>query len=269
MYIKGYLKRECGEEVLLINRTEGKAPSKEIDYFKFTPTQGYRVLNPDGVNQSLAANGGNSGGRTFIKIDNGVDTKIQVEGNIFPSGHASGEELIKLNDKNGIACSLCGNGGGQGGKTGLYLLGGTKDNLVRTIDANYHKGISPKRQRRTHIVEKRLKLRVNTKKGYQEAKKGDGVRLDHLNSTTGRARTMSGVSNTILTGGNQGVVTEDYQIRRLTPVECERLQGFPDDWTRYGADGERISDTQRYKCCGNAVTVNVIECIMNDWNMWF
>jgi len=45
----------------------------------------------------------------------------------------------------------------------------------------------------------------------------------------------------------------EYRIRRLTPVECERLQGFPDGWT------EGISDTQRYKCLGNAVTVNVIE----------
>jgi len=45
------------------------------------------------------------------------------------------------------------------------------------------------------------------------------------------------------------------RIRRLTPRECERLQGFPDNWT------EGISDTQRYKCLGNAVTVNVIEAI--------
>lgn len=43
------------------------------------------------------------------------------------------------------------------------------------------------------------------------------------------------------------------RIRRLTPVECERLQGFPDGWT------EGLSDTQRYKCLGNAVTTNVIE----------
>ena len=42
-------------------------------------------------------------------------------------------------------------------------------------------------------------------------------------------------------------------IRRLTPTECERLQGFPDGWT------EGLSNTQRYKCLGNAVTVNVIE----------
>jgi len=54
-----------------------------------------------------------------------------------------------------------------------------------------------------------------------------------------------------------------YRIRKLTPVECERLQGFPDGWTKYGIndDGERveISDTQRYKMMGNAVTVNVVE----------
>jgi len=45
------------------------------------------------------------------------------------------------------------------------------------------------------------------------------------------------------------------RIRRLTPLECERLQGFPDGWT------EGVSDTQRYKMLGNAVTVNVIEAI--------
>ncbi len=45
------------------------------------------------------------------------------------------------------------------------------------------------------------------------------------------------------------------KIRRLTPIECERLQGFPDGWT------EGVSDTQRYKQMGNAVTVNVIEAI--------
>ena len=48
---------------------------------------------------------------------------------------------------------------------------------------------------------------------------------------------------------------EDMKIRRLTPTECERLQGFPDGWT------EGVSDTQRYKTLGNAVTVNVIRHI--------
>lgn len=65
-------------------------------------------------------------------------------------------------------------------------------------------------------------------------------------------------------------------VRRLTPIECERLQGFPDNWTKTGMQWDcisklqdnwnyypvEISDTQRYKCLGNAVTVNVIEAIM-------
>lgn len=48
-------------------------------------------------------------------------------------------------------------------------------------------------------------------------------------------------------------VINDKKIRRLTPIECERLQGFPDNWT------QGIPETQRYKCLGNAVTVNVVE----------
>lgn len=51
---------------------------------------------------------------------------------------------------------------------------------------------------------------------------------------------------------------ETHSIRRLTPTECERLQGFADGWT------EGVSDTQRYKCLGNAVTVNVIRAIITQ-----
>ena len=62
------------------------------------------------------------------------------------------------------------------------------------------------------------------------------------------------VTGTVTTGLNKdALIGHDMKIRRLTPIECERLQGFPDNWT------EGVSDTQRYKCLGNAVTVNVIE----------
>ena len=53
-------------------------------------------------------------------------------------------------------------------------------------------------------------------------------------------------------------------IRRLTEIECERLQGFPDNWTQYGnynGRKRRISKTQRYKLIGNAVTVDIVELI--------
>ena len=48
------------------------------------------------------------------------------------------------------------------------------------------------------------------------------------------------------------------RLRRLTPLECERLQSLPDNWTRWYSDGSEVPDSQRYERCGRAVTVNVI-----------
>jgi DNA (cytosine-5)-methyltransferase 1 len=62
-----------------------------------------------------------------------------------------------------------------------------------------------------------------------------------------------GISYTLDGSVNQAIVQD--KIRRLTPLEYERLQGFPDNWT------DNLTDTQRYKTLGNAVTVNVIEWI--------
>jgi DNA (cytosine-5)-methyltransferase 1 len=58
------------------------------------------------------------------------------------------------------------------------------------------------------------------------------------------------------TGGNNMPMVATTQVRRLTPLECERLQGFPDNWT------EGQSDTNRYKQTGNAVAVPVVEWII-------
>jgi len=55
-----------------------------------------------------------------------------------------------------------------------------------------------------------------------------------------------------------GTLIKQDKIRRLTPIECERLQGFPDNHT------EGVSDTQRYKQCGNSITVNVIEAVLKN-----
>jgi len=66
-------------------------------------------------------------------------------------------------------------------------------------------------------------------------------------------------------GGWNGKSLSERTLRRLTPNECERLQGFPEDWTSKGKDSkgeeEDISDNQRYKQLGNAVTSNVITAI--------
>jgi len=59
---------------------------------------------------------------------------------------------------------------------------------------------------------------------------------------------------------------DGYRIRKLTPVECERLQGFPDNHTAFGdyyGVTKPVSNTQRYRQCGNAVTVDVVQAIAN------
>jgi DNA (cytosine-5)-methyltransferase 1 len=63
-------------------------------------------------------------------------------------------------------------------------------------------------------------------------------------------------------GAKTGLYEVDGKVRRLTPIECERLQGWPDNWTKFGNyNGEikEVSDSQRYKCIGNGVTSDVVK----------
>lgn len=80
----------------------------------------------------------------------------------------------------------------------------------------------------------------------------------HSNDRVYSGGGISPTLNTMQGGNRQPFVSDPPRIRRLTPRECEALQAFPMDWTRFGVNGEEISDTQRYKMCGNAVTTNVI-----------
>ncbi len=99
-------------------------------------------------------------------------------------------------------------------------------------------------------------VREATSKGYAEALPGDSVNISHPNSDTRRGRMGKGIANTLLTGEEQAVVTDNYRIRKLTPRECWRLQGFP-DWA-FDRAKEVNSDSQLYKQAGNSVTVPVI-----------
>lgn len=65
-----------------------------------------------------------------------------------------------------------------------------------------------------------------------------------------------GISQVLTTPNDQ--LLFDSNVRRLTPIECERLQGFPDNWT------EGQADTHRYKQMGNAVAVPVVEWIIQN-----
>ena len=105
--------------------------------------------------------------------------------------------------------------------------------------------------------EPKILVREATKQGYAVANVGDSINFSHPNSKTRRGRVGKNIANTLLTSDEQGVVLSDYKIRKLTPRECWRLQGFP-DWAFDKAQAVN-SNSQLYKQAGNSVTVNVIE----------
>lgn len=107
-------------------------------------------------------------------------------------------------------------------------------------------------------------IRSNTFLGNDLLMVGDSLNLSYPNSKSKRGRIGHGCVHTLDTSCNQAILSE-AQLRRLTPIECERLQGFKDDWTKYGLVNEEqviISNSQRYKQMGNAVTVDVVEMVV-------
>ena len=109
-----------------------------------------------------------------------------------------------------------------------------------------------------------MKVKNQTKKGYLEVSEGGCFDLAFPNSKYRRGRVIGGgrITNTLDTGCNIGVVMKDSEnienlrVRKLTPRECFRLQGFPDEY--FDRAAEVCSDSQLYKQAGNSVTVNVI-----------
>lgn len=99
-------------------------------------------------------------------------------------------------------------------------------------------------------------IKTATKEGYETAYPGDGVNLSYPESETRRGRVQSSSSSTLQCNDQQGVVDENLRIRKLTPRECFRLQGWTDDYFDKAAFVN--SDSQLYKQAGNGVTVNVI-----------
>lgn len=162
--------------------------------------------------------------------------------------------------------------------------------LVNCIDSNYHKGPDGKRTMIRALTETRTEeakqLRKETKGKDFSPRRGKKLmeRNDNnMNTITATQTVEQLVSITqIPRGNNKGgdfdkcptISSSGFEynnhlnfeksIRRLTEIECERLQGFPDDWTKFGNyDGviKEVAATNRYKCIGNAVTVDVVEAV--------
>ncbi|EGO6569072.1 DNA (cytosine-5-)-methyltransferase [Enterococcus faecalis] len=177
----------------------------------------------------------------------GRELKVAVVGNINPS--ASGMNG-KVYSSNGLAPTLTTNKG-EGAKV---VVGGLYTNDSEKFNCGVLSGLSRTLKSQNHDAS--ILIREATSKGYAEALPGDSVNISHPNSNTRRGRVGKGIANTLLTGEEQAVVTNNFRIRKLTPRECWRLQGFP-DWA-FDKAKEVNSDSQLYKQAGNSVTVPVI-----------
>ena len=196
----------------------------------------------------------------------------RCRGKIFPFTETAGTSLVQVQSgsqgeriysPDGTSCSLTSGAGGFGGNTGLYAVG--------------------------------LPIKEATHKGYKMAYPGDSIDLSYATTNTRRGRVGKGIAHTLTTDSTQGTlcfvdlnedpeytavsrcvttrqdsgihlhkrecsgVFQQGRIRRLTPRECLRLQGWQDD--RIDRFIDLHSDRQLYKQAGNGVTVNVVQAI--------
>ena len=204
-------------------------------------------------------------------------------GELLPPARKSERALKKMIDGSQgdrvyepeLSCTLSSQGGGMGAKTGLYMI--QKGCKFRYPERGVGKRMTSGYIESTDIANALLsthagdyssdgntgvvEIKNATKSGALLAVPGDGIETAYSSSNTRRARVQPGRCSTITTHGTAGVLmdTSPVRIRRLTPKECWRLQGFSDE--QFEKAAEVNSNTQLYKQAGNAVTVNVVEAI--------
>ena len=191
--------------------------------------------------------------------------KINKVGNIRKKGKSQSSDVVSIDS---LAPTLCST---TTQKDPLKVLIENEIKQFGVLQPNYNQsgvvyevdGISPTiRAYQGGGLEPKIRVKEATSQGYAEAQIGDSVNLSHPNSKTRRGRVGKQIANTLLTGESQGVIEPDFRIRKLTPRECWRLQGFP-DWA-FDKAQEVNSNSQLYKQAGNSVTVNVIAAIAKE-----
>ena len=216
--------------------------------------QGYRVYGTDGISATLVGNAGGVGAKTGLYF-------------IDQSNHDP-----KITDT-----ARC--------LTARYTAGMTNHTAMNSAVLEVHPVLTPERMEKrqngrrmkedgepmftltsrdrhgVYVCEKvdSVKVKNATKAGYEVAREGGGINLAYPDSETRRKRVGKGCSQTLDCSGQMGMLMRGGRIRKLTPKECFRLQGWTDD---YFEKAEFVNpDSQLYKQAGNGVTVNVIKAI--------
>lgn len=225
IFIKGYSRKQCGREILSFGRCDEKDNGK--------------------LNESVLNDDGDVIDKYFLKIDENRRITTTKDGNALCLHTTRPQRPLSKRLTN-------------------YVL---EDHFTQ-IDE--HRAVTTDKEKENYYAVTTRPRVMPLYKKQDNYVLEDKRTIKKLGSTTGHQSggvyDAEGISPALCSTDykNPVKIVNNYRIRKLTPLECERLQGFEDNWTEYGADGEKISDTQRYKCIGNAVTTNVISHIINE-----
>lgn len=239
VFIVCYLGNISGREIFPLRRTDGENPCK-LNEITQGLSMAYRVYNPDGISKTLAAVGGGAGAKTGLYA-------VKV---LKPYGSTSGTCGLSITEnETGVAASCA----------ARDYKGISRNNGNAVICAVLTPDREKKRQngrRIKELGEPSFTLTAQDRHGvaiaYDEQNKN--IRKDGTVGTLTCDGSSPKHNNRIIEFGS------NVRIRRLTPRECWRLQGFPDAYFDK-AKAAGISDTQLYKQVGNGVTVNVARAI--------
>jgi DNA (cytosine-5)-methyltransferase 1 len=274
-FIIGHLRSRSTAKVFPVERTDGENSIQIIDH-----KDGYRkntqVFAPDGITETLDT--GQGGGRghhvalpCFIDLCNS-GTETTSIARCLQARYQKGCGTYKAQNS-GIAIPVLTPDRAEKRQNGRRFKEDGEPMFTLTGQDRHGVAIEP-----IGVIDSQgIKVAEATKQGYSECRVGiDNVNLSVPGSKTRRGRVGRDVANTLDTSCNQGIFVqvseeltiyavwyEKYQcyiaIRKLTPKECFRLQGWTDD---YFEKAEFVnSDSQLYKQAGNGVTVNVIRAI--------
>ena len=232
----------CGENAATLNQLVGGM-------------QGYRVYGTDGISATLVGNAGGVGAKTglyFIDQSN-IAPKITDTARCLTARYTAG--MVNHTAMNSAVMEVhpvLTPERMEKRQNGRRMKEDGEPMFTLTTQDRHGVFVCEKVQQEEETV---LHVKNATKQGYAEAREGDGLNLTFPESKTRRGRVGKGCSQTLDCSGQMGTVLKCGRIRRLTPRECFRLQGFTDELFERAASVN--SDAQLYKQAGNAVTATV------------
>lgn len=243
---------------------EGKGSAGNAENSIAGTDSGGMAAEPDG---QMTFDFGRTADRIYINPEKSVALKATDGG----SGASTGLYLLPV-------YTVIGNVIGRLGKGGGNQLGIADDGIAPTLtESDRHAVCVPKSKIFSSsgfseykednvsgtLTEGQAKMRGGTPLVVQKRRSFNLTGYGEYKEGVGPLRAKGGNNG----GGSENLITEEkkrkgilkYIVRRLTPLECERLDGFPDGWTQYGASGKEMSDNARYKALGNSIAVPCAE----------